>query len=109
MQALAFTVRITDSANRSAVRPYTVSILLEPDTLTLSPPSLSFAPQLVGTVSAVQWRRSLTPAASRLINGVALAGTNVADYSQNNNCGQSTAARKLRHQRECHARPVRSQ
>src|ERR1019366_7854914 len=38
VQALAFTVQVTDSANRSAVHPYTVSVLLEPDTLTLSAP-----------------------------------------------------------------------
>jgi Putative Ig domain/Abnormal spindle-like microcephaly-assoc'd, ASPM-SPD-2-Hydin len=93
VQALAFTVQVTDSANRSAVQPYTVSILLEPDTLTLSPPSLSFAPQLVGTLSAVQPETvTNTGGIPVLINGVALAGTNVADYSQNNNCGSSLAA-----------------
>src|SRR5450759_747166 len=34
VQALPFTVQVTDSANRSAVQGYKVSILLEPDTLT---------------------------------------------------------------------------
>ncbi len=93
VQALAFTVQVTDSANRSAVQPYTVSILLEPDTLTLSPPSLSFAPQLVGTPSAVQTETvTNTGSVLVLIDGVALAGTNVADYSQNDNCGSSLAA-----------------
>ena len=93
VQALAFTVQVTDSASQSAVQPYTVSILLEPDTLTLSPPSLSFAPQLVGTLSAVQSETvTNTGRVPVLINGVALAGTNVADFSQNNNCGSSLAA-----------------
>jgi hypothetical protein len=93
VQALAFTVQVTDSANRSAVQPYSVSILLEPDTLTLSPPSLSFAPQLVGTLSAVQPETvTNTGSIPVLINGVALAGTNAADFSQNNNCGSSLAA-----------------
>ena len=92
-QALAFTVQVTDSANRSAVQPYTVSILLEPDTLTLSPPSLSFAPQLVGTPSAVQPETvTNTGSIPVLIHGVALAGTNAADFSENNNCGSSLAA-----------------
>ena len=93
VQALAFTVQVTDSASQSAVQPYTVSILLEPDTLTLSPPSLSFAPQLVGTLSAVQSETvTNTGSVPVLINGVALAGTNVADFSETNNCGSSLAA-----------------
>ena len=92
-QALAFTVKVTDSANHSAAHPYTVSVLLEPDTLTLAPPSLSFAPQLVGTLSAAQ-PETVTNTASIpvLINNVALAGTNAADFSQNNTCGSSLAA-----------------
>ena len=93
VQALAFTVQVTDSASQSAVQPYTVSILLEPDTLTLSPPSLSFAPQLVGTPSLVQSETvTNTGSIPVLINGVALAGTNVADYGENNNCGSTLAA-----------------
>ena len=92
-QALAFTVKVTDSANHSASQPYAVSVLLEPDTLTLAPPSLSFAPQLVGTLSAAQ-PETVTNTASIpvLINNVALAGTNAADFSQNNTCGSSLAA-----------------
>src|ERR1017187_4153080 len=93
VQGLAFTVQVTDSANHSAVQPYRVSILLEPDTLTLSAPSLSFAPQLVGTLSGAQPETvTNTGSIPVLINGVALAGTNVADFSENNNCGSSLAA-----------------
>ena len=74
VQALPFTVQVTDSANRSAVQPYKVSILLEPDTLTLSAPSLSFAPQLVGTLSGAQPETvTNTGSIPVLINGVALA------------------------------------
>jgi hypothetical protein len=93
VQALAFTVQVTDSANLSAVQPYTMSILLEPDTLTLSPPSLSFTPLLVGTPSAVQTETvTNTGSVPVLINSVALAGTNAADFSETNNCGSSLAA-----------------
>jgi hypothetical protein len=93
VQALAFTVQVTDSANQSAVQPYTVSILLEPDALTFSAPNLSFAPQLVGTPSGAQPETvTNTGSVPVLINSVALAGTNAADYSQNNNCGSSLAA-----------------
>jgi hypothetical protein len=92
-QGVAFTVQVTDSANRSAAQPYTVSILSEPDTLTLAPPSLSFTPELVGTASGPQ-PETVTSTGSNpvLINSVALAGTNAADFSQTNSCGSSLAA-----------------
>src|SRR5712692_8608778 len=89
-QALPFTVKVTDSANHSASQPYTVSVLLEPDTLTLAPPSLSFAPLLLGTLSGAQPDTvTNTGSIPVLINSVALAGTNAADFSQNNTCGSS--------------------
>ena len=51
----AFTIEVSDSANQSAKQPYTVPIVLEPDTLTLSATSLNFAPpQLIGTISVAQ-------------------------------------------------------
>jgi hypothetical protein len=92
-QGVAFTVQVTDSANQSAAQPYTVSILSEPDTLTLAPPSLSFTPELVGTASGPQ-AETVTNTGSNpvLINSVALAGTNAADFGQTNSCGSSLAA-----------------
>jgi hypothetical protein len=93
VQALAFTIKVTDSASHSAAQPYTVSVLLEPDTLTLAPPSLSFTPQQVGTLSGVQPEAvTNTGSIPVLINSVALAGTNAADFSQNHTCGSSLAA-----------------
>ena len=93
VQSLAFTIKVTDSASQSAAQPYKVSVLLEPDTLTLTPPSLSFAPQLVGTLSAVQPETvTNTGSVPVLINSVALAGTNAAEFGQNHNCGSSLAA-----------------
>jgi hypothetical protein len=92
-QGLAFTVKVTDSASQSASQSYTVSILLEPDTLTLSSPSLSFAPQLTGTPSGVLAETvTNTGALAVVISGVALAGTNAADFSQHSTCGSSLAA-----------------
>ncbi len=92
-QALAFTVKVTDSANQSASQAYTVSILLEPDTLTLSPASLSFAPQLMGTSSGAQTETVTNTGTSGVeISGIALTGTNAADFSQTNTCGSSLAA-----------------
>jgi hypothetical protein len=93
VQSLAFTIKVTDSASQTAAQGYRVSVLLEPDTLTLTPPSLSFAPQLVGTLSAVQPETvTNTGSVPVLINSVALAGTNAAEFGQNNNCGSSLAA-----------------
>ena len=92
-QAVAFTIKVTDSASQSATQSYTVSILAEPDTLTLSPASLSFAPQLMGTISAAQPETlTNTGTAAVFISSVALTGTNAADFSQNNTCASNLAA-----------------
>ncbi len=89
-QAVAFTIHVADSASQSATQSYTVSILAEPDTLTLSPTSLSFAPQLTGTLSAAQAETLTNTGTSAVfIAGVVLAGTNAADFSQNNTCGSN--------------------
>ncbi len=53
-QGLAFTIKVTDSATHSATQPYTISILPEPDILSLSPAGLSFSTQLVESTSAAQ-------------------------------------------------------
>ena len=92
-QGVAFTVKVTDSANQSAAQSYTVSILLEPDTLTLAPSSLSFAPQLVGARSSAQVETVTNTGTSEVvISNIALTGTNAADFSQSNTCGSSLAA-----------------
>jgi Abnormal spindle-like microcephaly-assoc'd, ASPM-SPD-2-Hydin/Protein of unknown function (DUF1573) len=53
-QSLAFTIQVADSAGHTATQAYTVSILLEPDTLVSSASSLSFGMQLNGTSSPGQ-------------------------------------------------------
>lgn len=93
VQAAAFTVNVTDSANQSASQGFTVSILLEPDTLILSPPSLSFAPQLTGTSSGTQAETvTNTGTSAVVISSIALTGTNGADFSQRSTCSSSLAA-----------------
>lgn len=93
-QTGAFTVEVTDSANQSATQSYTVSIVLEPDTLTLSATSLNFAPpQLIGTTSAAQPEMLTNTGSSEVvISDIALTGTNAADFSQSSTCGSSLAA-----------------
>ncbi len=93
VQGVAFTIKVTDSANQSASQSYAVSILLEPDTLTLSPPSLSFAPQLIGAVSGAQAETvTNTGTSAVVISSIALTGTNAADFNQNSTCSSSLAA-----------------
>jgi Putative Ig domain/Abnormal spindle-like microcephaly-assoc'd, ASPM-SPD-2-Hydin len=94
-QAAAFTIEVTDSANQSAQQPYTVSIVLEPSTLTFSPPSLSFLPpqQVIGTVSPAQTETLTNTGTSEVvISNIALTGTNEADFGQSNTCGSTLAA-----------------
>ncbi len=92
-QAVAFTIKVTDSANQSASQSYTVSILLEPDTLTLVPSSLSFIPQLIGTLSGVQAETaSNTGTSAVVISSIALTGTNAADFNQSGTCTSSLDA-----------------
>ena len=92
-QAAAFTVKVTDSGNQSASQRYTVSILLEPDTLTLSPPSLGFAPQLTGTSSGTQAETvTNTGISAVVISSTALTGTNAADFGQSSTCSSSLTA-----------------
>ncbi len=94
IQAAAFTIEVSDSANQSATQPYTVSIVLEPDTLTLSATSLNFGPpQLIGTMSGAQSEMLTNTGSSEVvISKIALTGTNAADFSQSNTCGSSLAA-----------------
>ncbi|MGA8215223.1 MAG: choice-of-anchor D domain-containing protein [Candidatus Sulfotelmatobacter sp.] len=95
VRAAGFTIEVTDSANQSATQPYTVSIVVEPDTLTFSPASLSFLPprQLIGSMSAAQTETlTNTGTLEVVISNIALTGTNAADFSQSNTCGSSLAA-----------------
>ncbi len=61
--------------------------------LSISPTSLSFGSQLVGSSSAAQ-SVTLTNSgnAALSISSVAVSGTNASSFAQNNNCGSSVAA-----------------
>ena len=93
VQGQAFTLKVTDSASHVASQGYTISILLEPDTLTLSPSSLSFAPQLIGTLSGTQTVTvTNTGTAAVVISSIALNQNNAVDFSQSSSTCSSTIA-----------------
>jgi Abnormal spindle-like microcephaly-assoc'd, ASPM-SPD-2-Hydin len=61
--------------------------------ISLTPSSLSFGSQDVNTTSAVQpIKLSNASSGALMINSIAITGTNAADFSQTNNCGNSVAA-----------------
>ena len=87
-----FAVKVTDSANRSASQLYTVSILGLPDTLTISPATLMFNPQLDGTASTTQTATlTNTGSTSIVVNSVVSSGSNSGDFSQTNTCASGLA------------------
>lgn len=88
--AVAFSLKVTDSANGSATQSYSVSILAEPDTLSFAPTAgLSFGPALVGTASTAQTATLTNNGNSAVaINNVAAGG----DFSESNTCGSGLAA-----------------
>jgi len=92
-QGVAFTIQVTDSAGHVATQAYTVSILLQTDSLVLSPASLDFGNALVGSASAAMAETLTNTATSPLvINSIAIAGYNAGEFNQTTTCGPSLAA-----------------
>lgn len=91
VQAVPFTIKVTDSGGHSAAQPYTVSILLLSDTLTLSPGSLTFAPQLVGSPSSAKTETLTNIGSSELnIASIGVVGNNAAEFNQiSSTCGST--------------------
>ena len=86
------TITITDSAVGS---PHTVSLSgtgVQP-AVTLSPQSLTFATQPIGTTSAAQ-NITLTNTGTATLNvtGITMGGANPGDFAQTNTCNSSVAA-----------------
>jgi hypothetical protein len=92
-QGVAFTIQVTDSAQDTATQAYTVSILQQTDSLVLLPASLNFGNELVGSTSAAMPETLTNTATSPLvINSIAIAGSNAAEFNQTTTCGPSLAA-----------------
>ena len=84
------TVEVTDNAPNS---PQTVMLTGVGTVVTLSPASLNFANQTVGTTSAPQ-TVTLTNHAQRALNisGDGISGTNPGSFAETHTCGRSLAA-----------------
>jgi hypothetical protein len=98
-QGVAFTIEVTDSAHNSASQPYNVSILLQADSLVLSPAAgLDFGNQIVGSASgALTETLTNTATVDIVINSIAIApagaGANAGEFTQTGStCGASLAA-----------------
>lgn len=89
-QAVPFTIQVTDSAGHSAKKSYTVSILLEPDTLVSSVPSVSFGLQLNGTVSPAQVFTLANNGTAPIV--IVDVSTGSPDFAAASTCGSSIAA-----------------
>jgi hypothetical protein len=90
--SMTATVTVADNASNS---PQTVSLAgagVQP-AASVSPTSLLFLPQLVGTTSGAQTvRLSNTGSGTLTISSIAISGGNSGDFAQTNNCGGSVAA-----------------
>jgi len=87
VQSLAFTIKVADSAGHTATQAYTVSILLEPDTLVSSSPNLSFAMQVSGTSSPAQTLSLTNNGTDPLV--IVAVSTGVSDFAAASACGNS--------------------
>ena len=92
-QGVAFTIQVEDSAHNTAIQAYTVSILLQADSLVLSPASLDFGNGSVGSASgALPEMLTNTATSPMVITGIAIAGSNAAEFTQTTTCGASLTA-----------------
>src|SRR3989442_6907180 len=85
----AYMGNMSFAPSTSAVLTQTVN----PIPVTLSPSSLSFSTEAVGTTSPAK-TVTLTNVGTTLltINGIAITGTNAGDFAQTHTCGSSLAA-----------------
>ena len=85
-------VGITDTASGS---PHTVALsgMGVAPAVSLSPPSLSFVSQTIGTSSTVQTITLTNGGSTTLsITSLVMAGANAGDFAQTNSCGSSVAS-----------------
>jgi len=92
-----FTIEVTDSAHNTATQPFTVSILLQTDSLVFSPAQLDFGSQILGSPSGVLTETLTNTASSPMaLSSVAITpnqASNGGEFKQTSTtCGSSLAA-----------------
>jgi hypothetical protein len=90
-QGVTFTIQVTDSAHQVATQGYTVSILLQADSLVLSPGGLDFGNQLLGSASGAQTETLTNTATSPVLITNIVPGSSPAEFNQTTTCGASLA------------------
>jgi Putative Ig domain len=91
--AVAFTIQVTYPSGDIATQAYSVSILPQADSLVLSPGSLDFGAQSVGSASrALPEMLTNTSTSPADISGIAIAWSAAAEFNQTTTCGTSLAA-----------------
>jgi hypothetical protein len=88
----AASISITDNASGSQQAVSLTGTGTQAPAVTLSPTSLSFGNERVGTSSAAQSVTLTNSGNATLTLSIAIAGTNSGDFSQTNTCGASVAA-----------------
>jgi hypothetical protein len=98
-QGVAFTIQVSDSAHHTATQPYTVSILLQTDSLVLSAASLNFDNPIVGSASsALTETLTNTATADLAISSIAInmsnpPSSNPGEFTQSSTtCGPTLPA-----------------
>ncbi|MGO9085652.1 MAG: choice-of-anchor D domain-containing protein [Candidatus Sulfotelmatobacter sp.] len=89
-QGSNFTIQVTDSSGSTGSQPYTVSVLIGGDSLTLSQAALDFAPQLLATPSAQQTVTVTNTIRSPITISSVAAGS--SEFAQNTTCNSTLAA-----------------
>src|SRR5439155_1323740 len=90
--ALGLTTFPGASASPATVALFCHATSAATPTASLSPTSLSFGNQNVGTTSAAQAATLSVAGAALSISSLAITGANSGDFAQTNNCGSSVAA-----------------
>jgi len=89
-QGLNFTIQVTDSSGGSGSQPYTVSVLIGGDSLTLSQAALDFAPEVLATPSAQQ----TVTVTNTILSPIAISSvaSGSSEFAENTTCNSTLAA-----------------
>jgi hypothetical protein len=91
--SVAGAISIITDAWRPTISISLSGIGVAQSTANLSPPSMTFASQALGTTSSAQAATLTNNGGTTLnITSIALTGANASDFAQTNNCGASVAA-----------------